>query len=115
MTTILPAGAPRTARREGPRVYNHASIRRGGRAVTRTLTKQLVRVGHTPDPDDAFMCYGLASGRIPTGDYTIEQVLKDIESLNRLALQGEIEVTAVSIHAFAHLADRYLLLPCGAS
>ena len=83
--------------------------------MTRTLTKQLVRVGHSPDPDDAFMFYGLASGRVPTGDYTIEQVLKDIESLNRLALQGEIEVTAVSIHAFAHLADRYLLLPCGAS
>ena len=61
------------------------------------------------------MFYGLASGRVPTGDYTIEQVLKDIESLNRLALQGAIEVTAVSIHAFAHLAERYLLLPCGAS
>src|SRR6267143_6944944 len=74
-----------------------------------------IRVGHSPDPDDAFMFYGLASGRVPTGDYTIEQVLLDIESLNRLALLGEIEVTAVSIHAYAHLADRYLLLPCGAS
>jgi 1,4-dihydroxy-6-naphthoate synthase len=79
------------------------------------VAKRVIRVGHSPDPDDAFMFYGLASGRVPTGDYTIEQVLLDIESLNRLALQGEIEVTAVSIHAYAHLADRYLLLPCGAS
>ena len=83
--------------------------------MTQSVAKRVIRVGHSPDPDDAFMFYGLASGRVPTGDYTIEQVLLDIESLNRLALQGEIEVTAVSIHAYAHLADRYLLLPCGAS
>ncbi len=83
--------------------------------MTPSVAKRVIRVGHSPDPDDAFMFYGLASGRVPTGDYAIEQVLLDIESLNRLALQGEIEVTAVSIHAYAHLADRYLLLPCGAS
>ena len=83
--------------------------------MTQSVAKRVIRVGHSPDPDDAFMFYGLASGRVPTGDYTIEQVLLDIESLNRLALLGEIEVTAVSIHAYAHLADRYLLLPCGAS
>jgi len=77
--------------------------------------KRVIRVGHSPDPDDAFMFYGLASGRVPTGDYAIEQILHDIETLNGLALKGEIEVTAVSIHAYAHLADRYLLLPCGAS
>ena len=74
-----------------------------------------IRVGHSPDPDDAFMFYGLASGQVRTPGYEIIQVLDDIESLNRLALKGEIEVTAVSIHAFAHLTDRYLLLPCGAS
>ncbi len=74
-----------------------------------------IRVGHSPDPDDAFMFYGLASGQVRTPGYEIVQVLDDIESLNRLALKGEIEVTAVSIHAFAHLTDRYLLLPCGAS
>ncbi|MCZ6696726.1 MAG: ABC transporter substrate-binding protein [Acidobacteria bacterium] len=74
-----------------------------------------IRVGHSPDPDDAFMFYGLASGQVKTPGYEIVQVLDDIESLNRLALKGEIEVTAVSIHAFAHLTDRYLLLPCGAS
>jgi 1,4-dihydroxy-6-naphthoate synthase len=57
-----------------------------------------VRVGHSPDPDDAFMFYGIASGRVDTGRYRIEQVLEDIETLNRLALAGELEVTAASIH-----------------
>jgi len=77
--------------------------------------RTVIRIGHSPDPDDAFMFYGLASGKVPTGAYAVEQVLSDIESLNRLALRGGIEVTAVSIHAYAYLADRYLLLPCGAS
>jgi 1,4-dihydroxy-6-naphthoate synthase len=81
----------------------------------RSAARRTVRIGHSPDPDDAFMFYGLASGRVPTGDYVIEQVLNDIESLNRMAMRGEIEVTAVSIHAYAYLSDRYLLLPCGAS
>ncbi len=76
---------------------------------------RVIRIGHSPDPDDAFMFYGLAAGKVPTGNFVVEQVLRDIESLNRLALDGEIEVTAVSIHAYAYLADRYLLLPCGAS
>ena len=83
--------------------------------LERATGRPTVRIGHSPDPDDAFMYYGLASGRVPTGPYEVEQVLKDIESLNRLALEGSIEVTAVSIHAYAYLADRYLLLPCGAS
>jgi 1,4-dihydroxy-6-naphthoate synthase len=74
-----------------------------------------IRIGHSPDPDDAFMFYGLASGHVPTPGYAVVQVLKDIESLNRLALEGAIEVTAVSFHAYAYLADRYALLPCGAS
>src|SRR5437867_3129065 len=74
-----------------------------------------IRIGHSPDPDDAFMFYGLASGRVPTPGYVVAQVLDDIESLNRLALDGAIEVTAVSIHAYAYLADRYALLSCGAS
>jgi 1,4-dihydroxy-6-naphthoate synthase len=83
--------------------------------MTKNDGKHLVRIGHSPDPDDAFMFYGLASGRVAAAGYAIEQVLSDIESLNRLAMRGEIEVTAVSIHAYAYLADRYLLLPCGAS
>jgi 1,4-dihydroxy-6-naphthoate synthase len=83
--------------------------------MTTETEARTIRIGHSPDPDDAFMFYGLASGRIATPGYDIVQVLDDIESLNQLALKGEIEVTAVSIHAFAYLADRYLLLPCGAS
>jgi len=74
-----------------------------------------IQVGHSPDPDDAFMFYGLASGKVATPGYRVVQVLKDIESLNRMALDGAIEVSAVSIHAYAYLADRYALLSCGAS
>ena len=75
-----------------------------------------IRFGHSPDPDDAFMFHGIAAGKVPVpAGWTIIQVLKDIESLNRMAIEGLIEVTAVSIHAYAYLADRYSLLPCGAS
>jgi 1,4-dihydroxy-6-naphthoate synthase len=74
-----------------------------------------VRIGHSPDPDDAFMYYAIAMGKVDTGGYAVEQVLLDIESLNRRALAGELEVTAISIHAYAHLADRYALMACGAS
>jgi len=86
-----------------------------GTEMTGVDAKRPIRIGHSPDPDDAFMFYGLASGKVPTAGYAIEQVLSDIESLNGLAMRGEIEVTAVSIHAYAYLSDRYLLLPCGAS
>jgi 1,4-dihydroxy-6-naphthoate synthase len=74
-----------------------------------------VRVGHSPDPDDAFMFYGIASGAVDTRGYAIEQVLADIESLNRRALEGALEVSAISFHAYPRLAERYALLPCGAS
>ena len=75
-----------------------------------------IQIGHSPDPDDAFMFHGIAAGKVPVPPgWTIVQVLKDIESLNRMAIEGLIEVTAVSIHAYAYLADRYSLLPCGAS
>ena len=74
-----------------------------------------VRVGHSPDPDDAFMFHGIASGRVDTAGFEIEQVLEDIESLNRRALEGQLEVSAVSIHAYTKLADRYALMSCGAS
>ena len=74
-----------------------------------------VRVGHSPDPDDAFMFFGIAAGKVDTEGFVVDQVLEDIETLNRRALAGELEVTALSIHAYAHLADRYALMPCGAS
>ncbi len=74
-----------------------------------------IRVGHSPDSDDAFMFYALTHDRIDTGGLRFIHQLEDIETLNRRALDGELEVSAVSIHAFAHLADRYALLGSGAS
>jgi len=74
-----------------------------------------IRVAHSPDSDDAFMFYALAAGKIDTGDRTYVHELQDIESLNQRALQGELEVTAVSFHAYAYLHERYALLPHGAS
>ncbi len=74
-----------------------------------------IRVAHSPDSDDAFMFYALASGQIETGDLEYVHELQDIETLNRRALKGELEVTAVSIHAYAYLADTYALLSSGSS
>jgi 1,4-dihydroxy-6-naphthoate synthase len=78
--------------------------------MTRTI-----HVGHSPDSDDAFMFYALAEGLIDTDDLTYTHQLQDIETLNRRALKGELEVTAVSIHAYAYLAEQYALLPSGSS
>jgi 1,4-dihydroxy-6-naphthoate synthase len=75
----------------------------------------LIRVAHSPDSDDAFMFYALAKNLIDTGELRFEHVLSDIETLNREAFDGTYEVTAVSIHAYAHLDDRYALLGSGAS
>jgi 1,4-dihydroxy-6-naphthoate synthase len=80
-----------------------------------TSTKQFIRVGHSPDPDDAFMFYALANNRIDTGDYEFTHELVDIETLNRRAFDAELELTAVSIHAYAFLHDKYVLCSCGAS
>src|SRR5438876_1395395 len=74
-----------------------------------------IHLAHSPDADDAFMFWALAAGRIDTGDRRYVHELGDIESLNRRALAGELEVTAVSLHAYAYLADRYALLAHGAS
>jgi 1,4-dihydroxy-6-naphthoate synthase len=82
---------------------------------TETAARQLIRVGHSPDPDDAFMFYALAKDTIDTGRYRFEHELVDIETLNRRAFFGELELTAVSLHAYAHLADKYMLCTCGAS
>lgn len=80
-----------------------------------TSTRTLIRVGHSPDPDDAFMFYALAKDKIETGGYRFEHELVDIETLNRRAFSGELELTALSLHAYAFLADKYVLCPCGAS
>ena len=74
-----------------------------------------IHVAHSPDSDDAFMFYALASGKIDTEGLTYIHELQDIETLNQRALRGELEVTAVSIHAYAYLSDQYALLPHGAS
>jgi 1,4-dihydroxy-6-naphthoate synthase len=79
------------------------------------MSKRLITVGHSPDPDDAFMFYALAHDKLDTGDLQFRHVLEDIETLNRRALRGELEVTAVSIHAYASLLDKYALLPSGCS
>jgi 1,4-dihydroxy-6-naphthoate synthase len=77
--------------------------------------ERTIRVGHSPDSDDAFMFYALTHGRLDTGGLRFLHQLEDIETLNRRALGGELEVSAVSIHAFAYLADRYALLGSGSS
>src|ERR1700745_2440041 len=79
------------------------------------MTSQRITVGHSPDPDDAFMFYALAHDKLDTGNLQFVHELQDIETLNRRALRGELEVTAVSIHAYAHLLDKYALLPSGCS
>ncbi|HYB53148.1 MAG TPA: MqnA/MqnD/SBP family protein [Thermoanaerobaculia bacterium] len=79
------------------------------------IDRDVITVAHSPDSDDAFMFYALAAELVDTEGLTFRHELSDIESLNRRALAGELAVTAVSFHAYAHLADRYLLLPHGAS
>lgn len=79
------------------------------------MTQRIINVGHSPDPDDAFMFYALAHNKIDTGDLVFRHELQDIETLNRRALKGELEVSAVSIHAYAFLLDKYALLPSGCS
>src|SRR5579883_932438 len=77
--------------------------------------KRTITVAHSPDSDDAFMFYGLATHKIDTGDIEFKHVLEDIQSLNEKALRGVYEVSAISFHAYAYVADRYALLPHGAS
>jgi 1,4-dihydroxy-6-naphthoate synthase len=72
-------------------------------------------LGHSPDPDDAFMFYALAKDLIPTHGFRFEHILQDIQTLNERATRGELDITAVSINAYAHVSDQYALLPSGAS
>ena len=77
--------------------------------------RTLIEVGHSPDADDAFMFYAVTAGKIETGELEFRHVLTDIETLNRWAMEGKLPVTALSLHAYAYVADRYALLPHGAS
>src|SRR4029078_7294939 len=72
-------------------------------------------LGHSPDPDDAFMFYAMAEHKIDLHGYQFEHRLEDIQTLNERAMRGELDISAISIHAYAHVRDRYALLPCGAS
>ena len=86
-----------------------------GPTTSKKMKEHRITVAHSPDSDDAFMFFGLASGNVETGGIVVDQVLSDIETLNRAAFEGRYEVTAVSFHAYAHLVDKYALLPHGAS
>jgi len=83
--------------------------------MSSTAARRTIRVGHSPDSDDAFMFYALTHDKLDNGDLQFVHQLEDIETLNRRALEGELEVSAISIHAFAHLADKYALLASGCS
>jgi len=83
-------------------------------AKTKTK-KQRITVAHSPDSDDAFMFYALATNKLDTGQIQFEHVLQDIQTLNEEAARGKYEVTAISFHAYAYVADKYILLPHGAS
>ena len=96
------------------RRYNEESLNVAYFLLT-IVTKQIIRVGHSPDSDDAFMFYALANNKFDTGQYEFVHELVDIETLNRRAFQGELELTAVSVHAYAYLNDVYALCNCGAS
>ncbi|MGB0952759.1 MAG: MqnA/MqnD/SBP family protein, partial [Planctomycetota bacterium] len=80
-----------------------------------TTANRTLQLGHSPDPDDAFMHFALAADRLDTGGLEFVHKLEDIESLNRRALNGEYEITAVSIHGYAFVSDKYALLNHGAS
>jgi len=79
------------------------------------MTDRIIRIGHSPDPDDAFMFYGLASGKVKLDGITIEHLLEDIQSLNVRAKRAELEVTAISAHAYPFVADKYWIMRAGAS
>ncbi|HYO99209.1 MAG TPA: MqnA/MqnD/SBP family protein, partial [Pyrinomonadaceae bacterium] len=83
--------------------------------MTTDIQTQTITVAHSPDSDDAFMFYGLATNKLDTGHLRFTHVLEDIQTLNEKAMRGVYDVTAISFHAYAYIADKYALLPHGAS
>ena len=79
------------------------------------MTTRNLTLGHSPDPDDAFMFYALAKDLIPTHGYKFEHILQDIQTLNERATRSELDITAISVHAYAYVSENYALLPSGAS
>jgi 1,4-dihydroxy-6-naphthoate synthase len=85
------------------------------RVFDKSMSERTIRIGHSPDPDDAFMFYGLASGKVKLEGIRIEHFLEDIQSLNQRAMKAELEVTAISAHAFPYVSDNYWIMRTGAS
>jgi len=85
------------------------------RLLVSGMSQRTLTLGHSPDPDDAFMFYGLARELVPTGNFRFEHVLQDIQTLNERATRGELDISAISLHAYAYVSDKYALLPSGAS
>jgi 1,4-dihydroxy-6-naphthoate synthase len=79
------------------------------------MSQTTLTLGHSPDPDDAFMFYGLARGLIPTPGFAFQHILQDIQTLNERATRGELDISAISIHAYPYVSEHYALLPSGAS
>lgn len=79
------------------------------------MSQTILTLGHSPDPDDAFMFYGLARELIPAHGFRFQHILQDIQTLNERATRGELDISAISIHAYAYVSDKYALLPTGAS
>src|ERR1051326_7166786 len=79
------------------------------------MSQRALTLGHSPDPDDAFMFYGLAKGKIATHGFEFRHILQDIQTLNERATRGELDISAISIHAYAYVSGEYALLPSGAS
>src|SRR6185436_1162057 len=77
--------------------------------------RDVFTLGHSSDPDDAFMFYAIAENKIDLRGYRFEHRLEDIQTLNERALRGELHISAISIHAYAYVSDKYALMPCGAS
>ena len=90
-------------------IFEQTKLRR------KIMTDRIIRIGHSPDPDDAFMFYGLASGKVKLEGIRIEHMLEDIQALNERAMKAELEVTAISAHAFPYVADKYWIMRTGAS
>src|SRR5215467_8132654 len=83
--------------------------------MSATTARRTITLAHSPDSDDAFMFYGLATNKLDTGQLHFQHLLKDIQTLNEEAIQGTYDVTAISFHAYAYVSDKYVLLPHGAS
>ncbi|GIW79497.1 MAG: 1,4-dihydroxy-6-naphtoate synthase [Gemmatales bacterium] len=118
MPASFPAIRPLEQKPSGSRIVSFHGIQfafRCSNQMAVVMSKRTITVGHSPDPDDAFMFYALAHDKIDTGDLQFRHELQDIETLNRRAMRGELEVSAISIHAYAYVLDKYALLPVGCS